>query len=57
MLVKTQGNNFREFLLIAGGEDNVIIQIKGNLSLSDAEKLSSDLKSHHGRSSLAGDQQ
>jgi hypothetical protein len=52
MLVKTEGNRFREFLLIAGGEDNVLIQIKGNLTLDDAEKLSSDLKRDHNRGSL-----
>ncbi len=52
MLVKTDGKKFNEFLLIAGGEDNVLIQIKGNLTLDDAEKLSSDWKSDHGRRSL-----
>lgn len=55
MLVKTEGKRFKEFLLIAGGEDNVLIQIKGNLSLDDAEKLSSDLKKdHEGRSLIGG---
>jgi len=55
MLVKTDGKRFKEFLLISGGEDNVLIQIKGNLSLDDAEKLSSDLKKDHDSRSLIGD--
>jgi len=54
MLVKTEGKMFKEFLLIAGGEDNVLIQIKGNLSLDDAEKLSSDLKKDHDCRSIVG---
>ena len=29
MLVRTEGKRFKEFLLIAGGEDNAVIQIKG----------------------------
>jgi len=40
ILVKAEGKRFKEFLLIAGGEDNAIIQIKGDLSLEDAKKLS-----------------
>jgi hypothetical protein len=55
MLVKTEGDHFREFLVIGGGEDNLVIQIKGNLSLHDAENLSSDLKRDHGRRSLVTD--
>jgi hypothetical protein len=55
MLVKTDGDRFREFLLIGGGEDNVIIQIKGNLSLHDAEDLSADLRSEHGRRRMISD--
>ena len=38
MLVRTDGNRFKEFLLIAGGEDNAVIQIKGDLTLNDAKK-------------------
>ena len=55
MLVRTQGDRFREFLLIGGGEDNVVIQIKGDLSLHDAENLSADLKSGHGRRRFLSD--
>jgi hypothetical protein len=52
MLVKTEGDRFREFLLVGGGKDNFIIQIKGNMSLNDAEKFSSDVKKNHGRDIL-----
>jgi hypothetical protein len=40
ILVKADGKRFREFLLIAGGEDNAVVQIKGDLSLEDTKKLS-----------------
>ena len=49
MLVKTEGKRFREFLFIAGGDDNFIIQVKGNLSMSDAKHFSADMKRNHGR--------
>lgn len=48
MLVRADGNRFKEFLMIAGGEDNAIIQIKGDLSLKDARKLSEDVKKNNG---------
>lgn len=48
MLVRAEGNRFKEFLLIAGGDDNVLIQIKGNMSLEEARKFSGDAKSNHG---------
>ncbi len=48
MLVRTEGKNFKEFLLISGGEDNALIQIKGNMSFEDAQKFSGDVKKNHG---------
>ncbi len=48
MLVRTEGNQFKEFLLIAGGEDNALIQIKGNMSLDEARKFSRDAEKNHG---------
>jgi len=48
MLVRSDGNRFKEFLLIGGGEDNFIIQIKGDMTFKDARKLSSDIKKNHG---------
>lgn len=48
MLVRTDGNRFKEFLLIAGGDDNAVIQIKGDLSFNDAKKLSADARKNNG---------
>ncbi|MGA2405671.1 MAG: DUF4252 domain-containing protein [Bacteroidales bacterium] len=48
MLVRTEGNKFKEFLLIAGGEDNALIQIKGNMTFKEARKFSDDAKKNHG---------
>lgn len=48
MLVRTDGNTFREFLLIAGGENNAVIQIKGHMTYAEAEKFSRDAKKDHG---------
>jgi len=52
MLVRTEGNRFREFLLVGGGKDNVLIQIKGNMTLREAKRLSSDFKNNHGKGCL-----
>ena len=54
MLVCTDGNRFKEFLLIAGGEDNAVIQIKGDLSFNDAKKLSLDARKNNGLDIVAG---
>ena len=48
MLVRTDGNKFKEFLMIAGGEDNAVIQIKGDLTLNDAKKISEDARKNNG---------
>jgi len=55
MLVKTDGKRLREFLIVAGGEDNVLIQMKGDLSVEDAEKISSNVKREHGKNHLSVD--
>jgi hypothetical protein len=52
MLVRSEGNKFKEFLLIAGGEDNAVIQIKGNMTYQDAKKFSDDAKKDHVTSSV-----
>lgn len=44
ILVRSKGNNIQEILLIAGGNDNVIVQAKGDISLSDARKFSEKIK-------------
>jgi len=52
MLVKTEGDMFSEFLLIVGGEDNVLIQIKGNMTLKEAKKFADDAQKEHGTNIL-----
>lgn len=48
MLVRAEGRKFKEFLLVAGGEDNLLIQIKGTMTFDDAKKFSVDAKRNHG---------
>ncbi len=48
VLVRQDGNKFREFLLIAGGEDNAIIQITGEITLNEVKKLSENVKKGDG---------
>ena len=43
MLVRTDGNIFKEFLLV-GGKNNALIQVKGNMSFKEAKKFSEDAK-------------
>ncbi len=43
MLVRTEGNSIREFLLVSGGDDNVLIQVKGKMTFDEAERLSSEV--------------
>lgn len=47
MLVRTEGRKITEFLFIAGGEDNALVQVRGNMTLSDARRLSENAKKHH----------
>lgn len=48
VLVRSQGKRIKEFLLIAGGDDNAIIQVKGDMSVSDARKLCDNARKKHG---------
>ena len=48
MLVRSEGTKFKEFLLIAGGEDNMLIQIKGNMTFAEAKRFSEDVRKNHG---------
>ncbi len=51
MLVRSQGRNFTEFLVIAGdddGEDNVLIQVKGNMTYKEAREFSDKIRKDHG---------
>ncbi|MDP4222628.1 MAG: DUF4252 domain-containing protein [Bacteroidota bacterium] len=52
MLVRSDGNVIREFLLIGGGEDNLIIQVKGQMNINDAKEFSSDVREDHHLDSL-----
>jgi hypothetical protein len=53
MYVRAEGNKFREFLLIAGGEDNAVVQIKGEMTFKEAKKFSDDAKKNHGLNIVA----
>jgi hypothetical protein len=48
MLVRSSGDKFKEFLLIAGGEDNAVIQIKGNMTFAEAKRFSREAEKNHG---------
>ncbi|HCC69559.1 MAG TPA: hypothetical protein DEQ09_00165 [Bacteroidales bacterium] len=43
IMVKADGNIFSEFLLVAGGDDNAIIQIKGKLTQKMIEEISESI--------------
>jgi hypothetical protein len=47
LLVKGHGKQFSEFLMVAGGEHNVVIQVKGSFSVQDAKKFSINIKKDH----------
>jgi hypothetical protein len=53
ILVRAEGNRFKELLFIAGGDDNALIQIKGDLSLNEAKKLAKDAGNNHGTAIVA----
>jgi len=53
MLVRAEGRKFKEFLLIAGGEDNALIQIKGEMTFAEAKKFSDDAKENNGLNIVA----
>ena len=53
MLVRTDGNIIKEFLLVAGGEDNFIIQVKGSITFEEAEDFCCEAKKDNGRHILS----
>lgn len=53
MLVRAEGDVIREFLMIGGGEDNLIIQIKGKMTFEEAENICSDAGKDHGSGILS----
>jgi len=44
IMVRADGNIFKEFLLIAGGDDNALIQIKGSFSMKDVKEMSKSVE-------------
>jgi hypothetical protein len=52
MLVRTDGEMFKEFLLIVGGKDNALIQIKGNMTFKEAKEFADGAKKDHGMNLL-----
>ena len=53
MLVRANGRSFKEFLLVGGGEDNLLIQMKGDITYKEAKKFSNDAKKNHGLNIIA----
>lgn len=47
ILVRSEGKVFKEFLLVAGGDDNAIIQIKGSMSYEDIKEMSESIDGDH----------
>lgn len=43
VLVKADGDIFSEFLMVVGGDDNALIQIKGKMTTEDIHRLSADM--------------
>lgn len=48
VMVKSQGKKITELLLISGGENNAIIQVRGNMTVSDARKMCDHARKNHG---------
>lgn len=54
ILVKSDGKVFKEFLLIAGGDENAIIQIKGNLTYKEVKTMTESVQDGEGFSGISG---
>lgn len=48
VMVRSQGKRITELLLVSGGESNAIIQVRGNMSVSDARRLCDNARKNHG---------
>ena len=48
MYVRSDGDIIKELLLISGGEDNFIIQLKGRITIKEAEDFCSEARKDHG---------
>jgi Domain of unknown function (DUF4252) len=49
MLVRMDGDIIKELLLIGGGDDNFLIQVKGRVTIKEAEDFCREAKKDHGR--------
>jgi hypothetical protein len=47
IFVRTRGKTITELLLVTAGEDNALIQFKGNITFSEAKRLSKDIETNH----------
>jgi len=55
MLVRADGKRFKEFLIVASGEDNnALIQVKGNMTYKEAKKFSENMKKDNGVNIVIG---
>lgn len=54
MLVRMDGKVIREFLIVGGGEDNFILQLKGRITIEEAEEFSREAKNNRGHISISG---
>ncbi len=45
VLVKSRGRTLSELLVLAGGRDNLIVRVKGNISKRDARRISEHFRS------------
>jgi len=48
MLVRAEGKKFKEFLIVADGKDNALIQVKGNMTYKEAKRFSDSMKRDNG---------
>ncbi|MEE4116166.1 MAG: DUF4252 domain-containing protein [Marinilabiliaceae bacterium] len=48
IMIKADGKIFREFLLIAGGDENAIIQIKGSFTYNEVKEMSKSVENEKG---------
>lgn len=48
IMIKADGKIFKEFLLIAGGEENAIIQIKGSFTYNEVKEMSKSVENEKG---------
>lgn len=53
MLARIDGKTIKELLIIGGGVDNFIIQLKGNITVEEAEDLAIEVQKEKGKGILS----